>query len=438
MGMTFAQKILAKKAGLEAVEVGQIVEVEPDICLSHDNTAAIAKTFAKIGVDRVKDPERFVIVLDHTVPASQENYALVHKEIREFVASNGIQRFYDVGVGICHQVLPEKGFALPGRLIVGSDSHTTTYGAFGAFAAGIGRSEMAALYATSRIWLKTPASDRIVVNGRLEEPVTSKDLILKIVGDVGADGALYKSVEFSGPAIAAMSLASRMVLSNMSVEMGAKNGYCAPDDKVFAFLESRAEAPYTPIYPDPDAEYERTLTYDASALEPQVAKPHAVDNVAPRIHQALLGTCTNGRIEDLRLAAKILKGRKLAGGVRMLVLPASQEILLDALHEGLIDVFVKAGALLLNPGCGPCLGAHQGVLAAGEVCISTANRNFKGRMGSSEAETYLASPATVAASAVRGVITDPREFFQARRRARGPEDAEKIRGERSEKSLGRG
>jgi 3-isopropylmalate/(R)-2-methylmalate dehydratase large subunit len=418
MGMTFAQKVLAMKAGLERVEVGQIVEIEPDICLSHDNTAAIAKTFAKIGVDRVKDPERFVIVLDHTVPASEENYARGHKEIRAFVARNGIERFFDAGVGICHQVLPEKGFALPGRLIVGSDSHTTSYGAFGAFAAGVGRSEMAALYATSKIWLKTPASDRIVVNGKLEEPITSKDLILKIIGDVGADGALYKAVEFSGPAVTAMSLASRMVLANMSVEMGAKSGYCAPDEKVFAFLESRAEAPYTPIYPDADAQYERTLTYDASALEPQVAKPHTVDNVAPvaavvgtRIDQALLGTCTNGRIEDLRLAAEVLRGRKLAKGVRMLVLPASQEVLLDALREGLIEVFVKAGAMLLNPGCGPCLGAHQGVLAAGEVCISTANRNFKGRMGSAEAETYLASPATVAASAVRGVITDPREFF---------------------------
>ena len=418
MGLTFAQKVLAKKAGLDRVDVGQIVEIEPDACLSHDNTAAIAKTFAKIGVDRVKDPDKFVIVLDHTVPASEAKYAQNHKEIREFVARNGIKRFYDVGVGICHQVLPEKGFALPGRLILGSDSHTTTYGAFGAFAAGIGRSEMAALYATSRIWLKTPSSLKIVVEGRLADPVTAKDLILKIIGDIGADGALYQSVEYTGEAISAMSLASRMVLCNMAIEMGAKNGYCAPDDKTFAFLESRAETTYTPVYPDADAEYERVLTYDAASLEPQVAKPHTVDNVSPvadvagtPIHQALLGTCTNGRMEDLRLAAKILRGRKIADGVRMLVLPASQEILLDALREGLIDIFVEAGAMLLNPGCGPCLGAHQGVMAPGEVCLSTANRNFKGRMGSPDAETYLGSPATVAASAVTGVITDPREFF---------------------------
>ena len=418
MGMTFAQKILAAKAGLDSIDVGQIVEIEPDICLSHDNTAAIAKTFAKIGVSRVKDPDKFVIVLDHTVPASQEKYALNHKEIREFVKTNGIRRFYDVGVGICHQVLPEKGFALPGRLILGSDSHTTTYGAFGAFSAGIGRSEMAVLYATSRIWLKTPESFQIVVHGHLTDPVSAKDLILHIIGTIGADGALYKSVEYSGEAVEVMSIASRMVLCNMAIEMGAKNGYCAPDDKTTAFLADRAEGEYTTVFPDDDAEYEQVMEFDASALGPQVARPHTVDNVSPvedvagkPIQQALLGTCTNGRMEDLRVAAKILEGRKVANGVRLLVLPASQEILLEALKEGVIDTLVKAGGLLLNPGCGPCLGAHQGVMAPGEATISTANRNFKGRMGSRDAEIYLGSPATVAASAVTGVITDPREFF---------------------------
>ena len=418
MGLTFAQKVLAAKAGVDRVDVGQIVEIEPDVCLSHDNTAAIAKKFASIGVDRVKDPDKFVIVLDHTVPASESKYAQNHQEIRAFVDRNGIDRFCDVGVGICHQVLPEKGFALPGRLILGSDSHTTTYGAFGAFAAGVGRSEMAVLYATSRIWLKTPASFRIVVDGTLAEPVTAKDLILHIIGAIGADGALYKSVEYTGESVEAMSLSSRMVLSNMAIEMGAKNGVCLPDKKVYAFLEPRAETEYTPVLPDADAEYEQVLRFDAGSLEPQVAKPHTVDNVSPigdvagtPIQQGLLGTCTNGRMEDLRLAAKILDGRTLAKGVRLLVLPASQEILLDALREGVIDTLVKAGALLLNPGCGPCLGAHQGVLAPGEACISTANRNFKGRMGSPDAETYLASPATVAASVVTGVITDPREFF---------------------------
>ena len=417
--MTFAQKILARKAGLDSVAVGQIVEVEPDFCLSHDNTAAISKTFKKIGVEWVKYPERFVIVLDHTVPASTEKYALGHKETREFVAAQGILNFYDAGVGICHQVLPEKGFALPGKLILGSDSHTTTYGAFGAFSAGIGRSEMAVLYATGKIWLKTPASFKIVASDRLQAPVTSKDLILKIIGEIGADGALYRSVELVGEAIDAMSLASRMVLSNMAVEMGAKNGYIAPDEKTLSFLEGRAAADYTPVYPDLDAEYEKILEFDASSLTPQVAKPHTVDNVVPatevegtNIDQALLGTCTNGRLEDLRLAAKILKGKLIAKNVRMLVLPASQEVLLQALAEGLIETFVQAGAMVLNPGCGPCLGAHQGVLAPGEVCLSTANRNFKGRMGSRDAEIYLASPSTVAASAITGTITDPRNAFE--------------------------
>jgi len=418
MGLTFAQKVLAAKAGLDSVDVGQIVEIEPDVCLSHDNTAAIAKKFKSIGVERVKDPDKFVIVLDHTVPASEEKYAQNHKEIREFVDFNGIDRFYDVGVGICHQVLPEMGFALPGRLILGSDSHTTTYGAFGAFAAGVGRSEMAVLYATSKIWLKTPASFKMVVSGKLADPVTAKDLVLHIIGSIGADGALYKSVEYTGDAISAMSLASRMVLSNMAIEMGAKNGYCAPDEKTDDFLDGRSEGPFTAVFPDEDATYEQVLEFDASTLDPQVAKPHTVDNVSSvrdvagtPIQQGLLGTCTNGRIEDLRLAAQILDGKTLAKGVRLLVLPASQEILLEALSEGLIDVFVKAGALMLNPGCGPCLGAHQGVMAPGEATISTANRNFKGRMGSRDAEIYLGSPATVAASVITGVITDPREFF---------------------------
>jgi homoaconitate hydratase family protein len=418
MKMTFAQKILAQKAGLDHVEVGQIVEITPDFCMSHDNTAAISKIFAKIGVERVKDPERFVVVLDHTVPASTEKYALGHKEIRQFVAKQGIKHFYDGGVGICHQVLPEKGFALPGALILGSDSHTTTYGAFGAFSAGIGRSEMAVLYATSKIWLKTPETIKIVIHGELREPVTSKDLILRIIGDIGADGALYKSIEFSGEAITGMSQASRMVLSNMAIECGAKNGYIAPDDKTFRFLEGRAVREYYPVYPDPDAQYESVLKFDASEIGPQVAKPHTVDNVAPveevvgtKIDQVLLGTCTNGRLQDLRLAAKIVSEKKIAKGVRMLVLPASREVLLDALSEGLIDTFVRAGAMVLNPGCGPCLGAHQGVLAPGEVCLSTANRNFKGRMGSRDAEIYLASPATVAASALTGAITDPRKMF---------------------------
>jgi len=416
MGQTFAEKVLARKAGLERVVAGQIVTVRPDKLLTHDNTSAIASTFRKMGVSRMADPTMSVIVLDHVTPAANETYAASHKATREFVAAQGITAFYDIGEGICHQVLPEKGHAWPGAVIVGSDSHTPTHGAFGAFAAGIGRTEAAAVMATGDIWLRVPNSFKIFVNGTLPERVSAKDLILYIIGDLRADGADYRSVEFSGPVIAEMSLAGRMALTNMAAEMGAKNGVVAPDDKTRAWLKGRVQNGYEEIHADPDAHYERVIEYDVSELAPQVAKPHTVDNVAPvtevlgtRIDQALIGTCTNGRLEDLAAAAEILRGKRIAPHVRLLVLPASREILLQAVAQGVVTDLVAAGATLLNPGCGPCLGAHEGCMAPGEATISTANRNFKGRMGSKEAFTYLASPATVAASALKGVITDPRE-----------------------------
>ncbi len=416
MGKTFAEKVLARKAGLPEVAPGQIVEAAPDLGMSHDNTAAILKIFGKLGLERIRDPERFVVILDHVVPAAQVQYAENHKEIREFVRTQGI-RFYDVGRGICHQVMVEEGLARPGWLILGADSHTTTYGALGAFAAGIGRSEMAALWATSKLWLKVPATIRIELTGKLPELVTAKDAILYLIGKLGADGALYRSVEFSGPLVERMSISERLVLCNMVAEMGAKNGYVAPDETTFSYLRERGVAEYEPIYPDPDAEYERVLRFDLSDLEPQVARPHTVDNVVPisevegtRVDQVLIGTCTNGRIEDLRLAAEVMGGRSVAEGTRLLILPASREVWVQAAREGLLERFATAGALVLNPGCGPCLGAHQGVLAPGEVCLSTSNRNFKGRMGSPEAEIYLASPAVAAATAVTGVITDPRKL----------------------------
>ncbi len=424
MGMTFAEKVLARKAGVERVVPGQIVTVKPDKLLTHDNTADIAQKFHRIGVERVADPDMHVIVLDHVVPAANETYAINHKMIRAFVAEQGIVAFYDVGEGICHQVLPEKGHAWPGALIVGSDSHTPTHGAFGAFAAGIGRTEAAAVMATGRIWLRVPETIRILVQGRLPPRVTPKDVILHIIGDVRADGATYCSVEFEGETVRAMSVAGRMVLTNMAAEMGAKNAVVLPDEKTLAWLEGRvagmnratlrelAEA----VRPDEGATYARVLEYDVSELAPQVAKPHTVDNVVPvtevvgrHIDQALIGTCTNGRLEDLEIAAAILRGRHIASHVRLLILPASREVLLAAMARGYIADLVAAGATLLNPGCGPCLGAHQGCMAPAEVTISTANRNFKGRMGSKGAFIYLASPATVAASALRGVITDPRE-----------------------------
>jgi 3-isopropylmalate/(R)-2-methylmalate dehydratase large subunit len=418
MGLTFAEKALARKAGLEQVEPGQIVTVQPDKLLTHDNTAAIAKIFREIGVERVARPGINVIVLDHVVPAATEGHATNHQQTRRFVAEQGITNFYDVGEGICHQVLPEKGHALPGYVIVGSDSHTPTAGAFGAFAAGIGRTEAAAVMATGEIWLMVPQSFRIVVKGAVPRGVYAKDIILHIIGDLGADGADYRSVEFAGPVIEEMSVASRMVLCNMVAEMGAKSGVVEPDDKTRAWLKGRTTLSYENVCADPDASYERVMEYDVGDLRPQVARPHTVDNVVPvthvagtRVDQAFIGTCTNGRLEDFEVAAGILRGRKVAPHTRLLILPASREVLLAALAEGIVTDLVSAGAVVLNPGCGPCLGAHEGVMAPGEVTVSTANRNFKGRMGCKDSEIYLASPATVAASALTGEITDPREFL---------------------------
>ena len=411
---TFAEKIFSRKMG-RPVAAGEIVVLEPDRLLSHDNAAAIAKTFAEFGLKRIKDPAKAVIVLDHCVPAATEKYAQNHLEIRKFVEENGVENFFDVGEGICHQVFAEQGFALPGELILGADSHTTSYGAFGAFAAGIGRTEMAALYATGKLWLRCPESLRVDVAGEFCADVYAKDLILYIIGDQGADGALYKSVEFAGPTVAAASPSGRMTLCNMAAEMGAKNAYVAPDEKTRAFLDGRARREYDEVFPDGGAAYERTLSYDVAGLEPQVAAPHDVDNVVPvaevagtRVDQVVVGTCTNGRVDDLVVAANILRNRRAAPGVRVLVFPASRAVYLEALGIGALATLAEAGCIIMNPGCGPCLGAHEGVLAAGEVCLSTANRNFRGRMGSTEAEIYLCSPATAAASALYGRIADPR------------------------------
>ena len=413
-GMTFAEKVLVRKAGLERVVPGQIVEITPDVALSHDNTAPIAEIFRSLGVERVFNPEMHAIFLDHASPPPTTKHAQNHKEIREFVRRQGIRHFFEVGRGICHQVLVEEGLALPGEVVLGSDSHTPHAGVMGAFGAGIGRSEMAALWATGRIWLMVPASIRLVIHGQLPPDVTSKDLALRVIGDLGADGALYKSVEWHGEAIEAMSLESRAVLPNMMAEMGAKNSYIPPDQVVFDYLDGRAKRPYTPIYPDPDATYEAVYEYDAATLEPMVARPHTVDNVVPlsqlgrvRVDQAFIGTCTNGRLEDLAAAAAVLKGRRVAPGTRLIVIPASSQVYLQALEAGYIQTFIEAGAVVDSPGCGPCMGNHLGIPAPGEVTISTANRNFRGRMGTKESEIYLASPAVVAASAVAGYITRP-------------------------------
>ena len=414
MAQTFSEKVLSRKAG-RPVRAGEVVTVSPDYCLSHDNSAAIIGEFKKIGVPRVKAPDKIIIILDHIVPAADEKYAQNHKTIREFVREQGLPHFYDIQNGVCHQVLPESGFALPGLVIMGSDSHTTTYGAFGAFAAGIGRTEAASIWATDEIWLRVPETLRVEFSGRFPKDVTAKDAILKLIGDQGADRANYEAVEFAGPAAGEFGLSSRMTLANMAAEMGAKNGYFEPDALTVAWLKARTLREFEVVVSDPGAAYEAVLPFDLSTLEPQVACPHTVDNVKPvgevagtPVQQVLIGTCTNGRVEDLAIAARILKGRKVHPGTRTLVLPASRAVFLEALRNGSIETLSEAGCVILNPGCGPCLGAHQGLLAAGEAVLSTSNRNFRGRMGSRDSAIYLASPATAAASALEGKITDPR------------------------------
>jgi len=419
MGKTFTEKILALKSGKKSTVAGEIVTVSPDIVLSHDNTAAISKKFKQIGVKTVKYPGKIVVPLDHCVPAASEKYASNHKIIREFVKEQAIENFYDINTGVCHQILPEKGHVLPGTLILGADSHTTTYGAFGAFSAGIGRSEVASIWATDKIWLKVPETIKINIKGKIPLGVYPKDIILYIIGNLGADGVLYKAVEFSGNVVKEMSISGRMTLCNMAVEMGAKNGYVEPDEKTVQWLSSRTGEKYEIIKSDSDANFEKVINFEVDELQPQIACPHTVDNVKSvsevkgiKIDQALIGTCTNGRIEDLKIASEVLKGRKISKNTRLLVFPASMEVYAEAMELGIFQELVKSGAVIMNPGCGPCLGAHEGVLAPGEICLSTANRNFKGRMGCKEAEVYLASPATVAASALCGEITDVRGYLK--------------------------
>ena len=415
MSKTFVEKLMSLKAGKE-VSAGAIVSVEPDYVMSHDNAAAIANTFKKIGVSKVKYPDRVVIILDHEVPAPKESSATNHKEIRTFVQEQGIRNFYDINHGICHQVFVDEGFAMPGKLIVGSDSHTTTYGALGAFAAGIGRSEVAAIWATGELWFQVPETMKIILKGLIPRYITAKDIVLYIIGQIKADGADYKAVEFTGETIAYMDIGERMVLTNMAAEMGAKNGYVPPDPLTFDFIRGRAKAEFDSLYSDDNAAFYQSLEFDVTQIPPGVAKPHTVDNYTPiqelegtKIDQALIGTCTNGRLADLEAAASILNGKKVKA--RTLIIPASWEIYKEALTKGLIEIFIDAGAMVLNPGCGPCLGAHLGVMAPGEVTFSTANRNFKGRMGCRDAEIYLGSPLSVAASAVTGEITHPGRFL---------------------------
>jgi len=417
--VNIAEKILARASGKKEVTPGEIVEANIDVAMVHDLTGPLTvKSFREIGVEKVWDNQRIVIVLDHLVPASSVRAAELQKIMRDFAKEQEIKNFYDIGRGgVCHQAMPEKGHVRPGNLIVGADSHTCTYGAFGAFATGIGATDMASVFATGKLWFKVPGAIKIDVTGKFQEFVTPKDLILSIIGEVKADGAIYKGLEFTGSTIRNMSTDGRMTLCNMAVEMGAKNGIVEPDETTLRYVKERTEKPFNPVKSDPGFSYEGVLNFDVKDMEPQVACPHSVDNVKPiseigevEISQAFVGSCTNGRLEDLRLAARLLKGKKVRDGVRMLVTPASQEIYFQALKEGLMETFIEAGAFVCNPTCGPCLGGHLGLLAPGEVCITSSNRNFIGRMGSPESYVYLASPATVAASAVTGKITDPRSL----------------------------
>ena len=417
MGMTIAEKILARSAEKDVVRPGEFIMANIDMAMSHENADMVLKNFKKLGIENVWDPDKIVIIFDHRIPAETVTTATTHKRLREFVKQQGIKNFHDIGEGICHQVLAEK-YDRPGILLVGTDSHTTTHGALGAFSTGIGATDMAMVWATGKLWMRVPPTIKIIANGKWPKGVYSKDFIIYLIGKLGVDAADYKAVEFHGKAIEDLSISSRLTISNMAMEMGAKAAIIPPDDKTKEYISKNITPNFKVVLPDEDAEYIATYEINVEEIEPMVAAPHSPGNAkkvseveGTKIHQAFLGTCTNGRLEDLRIAAKILEGRKIHPETRMIVGPASKIILKQAIKEGLIDIFLDAGAVIIPPGCGPCLGKHQGTLAPGEVCISSANRNFKGRMGSPEAYIYLASPATVAASAIEGKITDPRKYL---------------------------
>lgn len=414
--MNITEKILARAASQKEVQPGEIIEAQVDLAMSHDGTSPpTIKTFRQMA-QRVWDPDRIVIVYDHNVPANNAGSAEFQRITREFAREQGIKNIYTHGEGICHQILPENGYIKPGTVVVGADSHTCTYGAFGAFATGMGATDMAAVFANGKTWFMVPSAYKIIVNGMLSAYVTAKDVILYIIGEIGSDGATYKALEFGGDTIDFMDVSGRMTIANMVIECGAKNGIMEPNRATLDYLKKRGVAGFDVIKSDTDSHYEREYHFQVHDLEPQIACPHNVDNVRPvskvsgtHIDQAVIGSCTNGRLEDLHIAADVLKNKTVHPDVRLIVVPASRQIYLDAMEEGIIKTFLNAGALVCNPGCGPCLGAHMGVLTEGEVCVATTNRNFVGRMGDPNSEIYLANPAVVACSAIYGEIRDPRE-----------------------------
>ena len=416
MGMTIAEKILAAHAGVEVVEPGQFVDVSVDVVLANDITAPIAiREFDRIGVEKVFDRDKVIMVPDHFTPNKDIKSAEQCKAMRDFVRRQNLTNYFEVGrVGIEHVLLPEQGLVLPGDVVVGADSHTCTYGALGAFATGMGSTDIAVAMATGKLWMRVPETIKFVYHGQLPEWVGGKDLILHTIGTIGVDGARYQALEFSGEAVDALSMDGRFTMSNMAIEAGGKAGLFAFDQKTQTYVESRARRPYTAYESDADAQYAEVIKVDISNLEPQVAFPHLPSNARPlsqvgdvTIDQAVIGSCTNGRLEDLQLAAQVLRGQKVHPYVRCIVIPGTQAIYLEAVRQGLVEAFIEAGAVVSTPTCGPCLGGYMGVLAAGERCVSTTNRNFVGRMGHPESEVYLANPAVAAASAVLGRIGGP-------------------------------
>ena len=416
MGMTMTQKILAAHAGKASVAAGELIEAKLDLVLGNDVTTPVAITeFENAGFTKVFDKDKIAIVLDHFTPCKDINAAKLSLQARTFAKKHNITNFFDVGtMGIEHALLPEKGLIAAGECCIGADSHTCTYGALGAFSTGIGSTDMCAGMASGRAWFKVPAAIEFHLTGALQPWVSGKDVILHIIGMIGVDGALYKSMEFTGPGVSSLSMDDRFTIANMAIEAGAKNGIFPVDEKTEAYMTGRVNRPWTAYEPDPDAEYEKTIEIDLSAIEPTVSLPHLPSNTKTvkevagmDIQQCVIGSCTNGRISDLRVAAKVMEGRKVSGGVRCIVIPATQDVYMQALKEGLIETFITAGAVVSTPTCGPCLGGHMGVLYAGERAISTTNRNFVGRMGHVKSEVVLSSPAVAAASAVKGTICTP-------------------------------
>ncbi|NLP45527.1 MAG: 3-isopropylmalate dehydratase large subunit [Epulopiscium sp.] len=419
MGMTMTQKILAAHAGLKEVKAGQLIEANLDLVLGNDITTPVAvKEFEKIGVSKVFDKDKVAIVPDHFTPNKDIKAAEQCQCIRKFAHQKEITNYFEVGeMGIEHALLPEKGLVVPGDVVIGADSHTCTYGALGAFSTGIGSTDMAAGMATGKCWFKVPTALKFVLKGKPMPWVSGKDIILHIIGMIGVDGALYKSMEFVGDGITDLSMDDRFTMANMAIEAGGKNGIFPVDEKTLEYVKAHSKKDYTIYEADEDAEYEKVYEIDVSTLRPTVAFPHLPENTHTidevgdiKIDQVVIGSCTNGRLEDLRMAAKILKGKKVAKGVRTIVFPATQKIYLDAMREGLLEIFVEAGVAVSTPTCGPCLGGHMGILAKGERAVATTNRNFVGRMGHPESEVYLASPAVAAASAITGKITSPEEI----------------------------